>query len=575
MFNNFLSVLPVHVPEANVEEPARVLEPIVEEPQPAHVFGQQRHTLRYLYESLIPPTRRPANHLQIFRPTVGQFADARELGDINNPQGMDVDAACFFMLSHDLPLLLGAIIRPGNRKVKIRDVEGFGDWLHVVSDPVVVRVYAGETDFERELTKAKILEVLKISFGISLTTNENSLILSRNQVNVSTIAMAEALYISGARICRVGFFGMKMPIGIAEPLIDNLVGRYLESLTPELEAGILHNKSVFDIGIVTPTESVELFSFSDDQKRAKKYREGKVHEMCNHSNFGSLSFRPMALGGIKQIKIYQKLVHVILSVIARDNLDDMPKTMLTIRTRARQLQALLRRLELMTRDDEIKGTRMEVTVRHVDTVQAARRLCSESDILRIQGIENMLEGRFDKILIQVPNLIQDFKVRMENLRAATRGTADALVPPIRARVALTLARHTIGWSGKGLQRQLREAKAWEERDRQIRSRREDVNHVYDGCELDPEETRIKVVEFLSRAMWCHHPRLRDKSGEPLLLRKGDGRGFWPKQNVYDDRVGAARFFLEKFGANWKTHVMCRPETSSSESSESSSGSSSS
>ena len=77
----------------------------------------------------------------------------------------------------------------------------------------------------------------------------------------------------------------------------------------------------------------------------------------------------------------------------------MPRNMFTIRTRIRQLQALLRRLELMTRDNEIKGTRLEVTVRHVDTVQAARRICSEFDILRVQGIENILEISFDKILI--------------------------------------------------------------------------------------------------------------------------------------------------------------------------------
>ena len=97
----------------------------------------------------------------------------------------------------------------------------------------------------------------------------------------------------------------------------------------------------------------------------------------------------------------------------------------------------------MTRDNEIKGTRLEVNVRHVDTVQSTRRICSEFDILCVQDIENMLEGSFDKIPIQVPNLIQDFRVRVENLKAATRGTADAFVPPIRVRAALTLARHTI------------------------------------------------------------------------------------------------------------------------------------
>ena len=40
---------------------------------------------------------------------------------------MDVDGACFFMLSQDLPLLLGVIIRLGNRNVCIKDFEGFED----------------------------------------------------------------------------------------------------------------------------------------------------------------------------------------------------------------------------------------------------------------------------------------------------------------------------------------------------------------------------------------------------------------------------------------------------------------
>ena len=81
---------------------------------------------------------------------------------------MDIDVAYFFMLSQNLSLLLGAIIRPANRKVRLRDFEGFRNWLHVISDPVVIKVYTGETDVERKLTKVKILEALKIRFCITL-----------------------------------------------------------------------------------------------------------------------------------------------------------------------------------------------------------------------------------------------------------------------------------------------------------------------------------------------------------------------------------------------------------------------
>lgn len=40
---------------------------------------------------------------------------------------------------------------------------------------------------------------------------------------------------------------MEMPTSIAELLIDNLIQRFSESLTPQLDAQVLHNKNVFDI----------------------------------------------------------------------------------------------------------------------------------------------------------------------------------------------------------------------------------------------------------------------------------------------------------------------------------------
>ena len=187
--------------------------------------------------------------------------------------------------------------------------------------------------------------------------------------------------------------------------------------------------------------------------------------MCGQQDFGSLSFRPTKIGEIKLIKINQKLIHVVLSVIARDYLDDMPVTMYTICTRFQQLREFLQRLELMQvtgSDNEIRRTRLEVTVQHVDTVLVAKRICSGLDILRVQGLKRLLEGRFDRYLILATYLIQDFKIWLENLRVAMRGIANAVVAPIRVRATLTLARHAIGWCGKNLDRQLREAKAWEE-----------------------------------------------------------------------------------------------------------------
>ena len=121
--------------------------------------------------------------------------------------------------------------------------------------------------------------------------------------------------------------------------------------------------------------------------------------MCNQSNFGSLSFGPMKFEEIKLIKMYKKLVHIVLSVIATYYLDDMLVTMYTIHTRFQQLRILPQRLELMQvmgSDNEIKRTKLEVIVQHVDTMQATRRICNELDILRFEGLESLLEGRFDR-----------------------------------------------------------------------------------------------------------------------------------------------------------------------------------
>jgi len=47
------------------------------------------------------------------------------------------------MLTRDLPALFGIMARPANRKVPVRELPEFDDWLHVIFDPIVVKVYVG------------------------------------------------------------------------------------------------------------------------------------------------------------------------------------------------------------------------------------------------------------------------------------------------------------------------------------------------------------------------------------------------------------------------------------------------
>ena len=76
---------------------------------------------------------------------------------INNPTKMDLDDVVFMTLSLDLLDLIGSIARFANRIIKVRDDHEFDNWLHVISKPVVVKVFAGNTIEEREISKEHIL----------------------------------------------------------------------------------------------------------------------------------------------------------------------------------------------------------------------------------------------------------------------------------------------------------------------------------------------------------------------------------------------------------------------------------
>lgn len=85
-----------------------------------------------------------------FPPLVGPAVDLSQSTDINNPERMNIDATYFLMLTLDLPDLFGIMARSANRRVKIRDLEEFADWFHVISIPIVVRVFADSDEDERD-----------------------------------------------------------------------------------------------------------------------------------------------------------------------------------------------------------------------------------------------------------------------------------------------------------------------------------------------------------------------------------------------------------------------------------------
>jgi hypothetical protein len=343
----------------------------------------------------------PTNGLVRF-PPLSDFAEAAQVHDpqINRPEDMDLDSACLMMLTQDLPAVFGIMIRPANRKVK--DLPEFDDWLHVVSDPIVVKVYAGSTDEERTEFKNTLLLILQTKFGMTLTAHADSLTLSRNQVNVPFTEISEALHYLGARFCRVQFFGMKWGMSAAEPTLDRFIARYYTEMSTDVPPG----KNVFDYGHYVQLDQLELYTFSFQQHQLRYYQRGHVHQMCDVFDYGSLDFSPSLEPSVEKIKIYQKVCHELLSKIQKQCLDGMPSQIRTMRTRVQQLQSLLASWEAMpptTQSSHLLGNRIEATVTCTDLVIDGRRLLSEKNFLHMVGIERALGGTFDvhRIPLQV------------------------------------------------------------------------------------------------------------------------------------------------------------------------------
>ena len=102
----------------------------------------------------------------------------------------------------------------------------FDDWLHVVSDPMVARVYAGKDRDEQHRFRSDLVEMLRVQLSLTLTCINDNHTLSCNQINVSVSAMSQTLHALGAWICRVSFFGIKWRLTEAETIFDYVIDKY-------------------------------------------------------------------------------------------------------------------------------------------------------------------------------------------------------------------------------------------------------------------------------------------------------------------------------------------------------------
>ena len=254
-----------------------------------------------------------------------------------------------------------------------------------------------------------------------------------------------------------------------------------------MQAHAIRGMNMFDIGVIHPSNTVDLFSFSREQRRARMLHGTRIHEMCNVSNFGSLKFCLSCDPRIKNIKIYQELCHGVVSVISKDFLDDMPKTMMTMKTRFYQMASLYKILTQDMDDAErcefFLGTRIEVTIYDINKIVDARTICIRLDLLRLEGLERQLQGPFSIHSLSIYNILANFQAQLQVMLPLIH-QADHTRPSIRVQSALTCARQALGWSGKNMPTHAKTSNHWKRTQAQQEAIMANNNYQYVGCEED-------------------------------------------------------------------------------------------
>lgn len=432
----------------------------------------------------------------------------------------------------------------------------------MIPDPVVVKVHAGDNANDRNTFKRDIVSRLREFHGLVLTPNEDNHTLSTNQVNISVEAIATVLHDLGATKCRVLSFGMKWKIPVAEPKIDYFINRYFATVARDRRTA----PNTFDYGVgdhEVNTNMINAFRFTDIQviangRQNQHFRQNVVYPMFMQRGSGSISFKPTFNSAFEEVKIYPELVHEVLSVLKRQTLDDMPKTVRTMQIRLNQLQKLLRHWEDMTPADRTArflGSRVEATVR-THTVAEGRALCIREKVLRIRGIEERLRGPFDVIGTSIDTVLTNFRRQLNIFERRVHGSYTSQ-STVRMRSALTKTRQSIGWSGKHMKEQLREHRSFQSALQRQRIVRQAPNYQYDGWQQDDAQDRPLIVDFLANARWIFPPRLRNRNGvTPMMLMNPNTGARLPI--TWLDQVGAARHFVGIHRANWRLHVGSNP-----------------
>jgi hypothetical protein len=60
----------------------------------------------------------------------------------------------------------------------VKDIPKFYDWLHMISNPILMKVYNGNDVHKMSELKDELVNILRLAFGMTLTYNPDNLTLS-------------------------------------------------------------------------------------------------------------------------------------------------------------------------------------------------------------------------------------------------------------------------------------------------------------------------------------------------------------------------------------------------------------
>lgn len=183
--------------------------------------------------------------------------------------------------------------------------------MHVISDPVVVRIYVWEGEDEMRSFWDNVIEILHAAYGFTFTFSHDCHLLSRNQVNVLISTLSKILYGLDVWICRVSFFVS------AEPIIDHYIVRYRDQMGSSVHKG---NELIW--------LRISVWYWWYSIVRVQRGAAAKL-SICGGScawdvRHGGVRLNSSIDVRISRKNIYHELYHEILSVVQRMVLDDIP-----------------------------------------------------------------------------------------------------------------------------------------------------------------------------------------------------------------------------------------------------------